>query len=157
MKTEDTPDIFWQAFLSSISKDSPPLDSPYQAWAFGDSPSLADDLAALVLSGEKTATASLHWTYQIEDETLPQVGEYNIILSGKEAPLCITRTSQVEIKPFDQVDAKFANDEGEGDRTLAYWRKVHWEFFARECVAINRQPRLDMPVVCERFQLIFSK
>ena len=157
MKTEDTPDIFWQAFLSSIPKDSPPLDSPYQAWAFGDSPSLADDLAALVLSGEKTATASLHWVYQVENETLPMVGEYNIILSGGEVPLCITRTIQVEIQPFDQVDAKFANDEGEGDRTLAYWRKVHWEFFERECVAINRQPRLDMPVVCERFQLIFSK
>ena len=157
MKIDDTPEIFWKAFLSSNQKDLPPLDTQYQAWAFGDSPRMADNLAALVLSSQKTATASLHWVYQIENETLPQVGEYNIILSGSEVPLCIIRTIKVEIKPFDQVDAKFANDEGEGERTLAYWRKVHWEFFARECVAINRQPRLDMPVVCERFRLVYPE
>ena len=157
MKIEDTPEIFWKAFFSSNQKDQPALDTPYQAWAFGDSASMADNLAALVLSRQKTATASLHWVYQVENETLPQVGEFNIILNGNEVPTCITRTIQVEIKPFDQVDALFANDEGEGERTLAYWRKVHWEFFARECVAINRQTRLDMPVVCERFRLVYPK
>ena len=46
-------------------------------------------------------------------------------------------------------------DEGEGDRSLANWRAGHWNFFTGECEALGQQPREAMPVVCERFRVIY--
>lgn len=147
-------DRFWQAYRDSLPEGSP-VPEAYEAWSFGDKPEMADELAALVLEGPKRATASLLWVYEAEDEALPQAGDLSVILDGQGQPVCIIQATQVEIKPFNQVDADFAAAEGEGDRSLAYWRDAHWRFFSRECQAIGREPSLTMPVVCERFRLVY--
>jgi uncharacterized protein YhfF len=128
--------------------------STLPAWSFGDSPDMADDLVDLVKRGIKTATASLLWVYEAEQERLPAVGQRSVILDGAGRPQCVIETVEVTITDFDKVDAAFAYDEGEGDRTLVYWRDVHWAFFTRECQHIGRTPSLSMPVVGERFRLI---
>jgi len=60
----------------------------------------------------------------------------------------------VEVRPYDDVDERFAHEEGEGDRSLEYWRKAHWRFFSRTLPGIGKKPSLDMPLVCERFRVI---
>jgi ASCH domain len=62
----------------------------------------------------------------------------------------VVRTTSVEVVAFDRVDAIFAHDEGEGDRSLTYWRDVHWAYFTRELAAFGRTPELDMPLVSIR-------
>ncbi len=147
---------FWLAYLETLPADSPVWDEEYSAEYFGDSAEMADRLAALIQAGTKTATCSALWEYEAEDEEPPVVGEKCILLDGSEAPVCIIETTQVQIQPYNQVDAQFAHDEGEGDRTLAYWRKVHWDFFSRTLVQIGEEPTEDMPLVCERFRVIFT-
>lgn len=49
----------------------------------------------------------------------------------------------------------FAAAEGEGDRSLAYWRAAHWRYFSRTLLTISRAPAEDMPLVCERFRLLY--
>ena len=128
------------------------LTAEYDAWAFGDQP---DALAQLVLDGIKTATSSLYLFYELEGEPLPEAGEYSVILDSKENAVCITKTTKVYTLPFDQVSAEHACREGEGDRSLAYWRKVHEEFFTKELFTegIGFSPSLD--VVCEEFERVF--
>ena len=65
------------------------------------------------------------------------------------------RTVSVDVVPFAEVDESFAAAEGEGDLTLDHWRECHWRVFAEELAAIGRVPQPDMPVVCERFELVF--
>jgi uncharacterized protein YhfF len=48
----------------------------YSVVTFGDSESLANALVALVLSGRKRATASLHREYSKEAGPLPKVGVF---------------------------------------------------------------------------------
>ena len=50
---------------------------------------------------------------------------------------------------FPEVDAAFAYDEGEGDRTLSYWRKAHETYFTR-----LGQFAPDMLLYCERFRIV---
>jgi uncharacterized protein YhfF len=69
--------------------------------------------------------------------------------------LLIIRTTQVDVSPYDQVDADFAAAEGEGDGSLSYWRDAHWSYFSRRCAALGRTPRNDMPVILERFALVY--
>lgn len=127
-------------------------DTPYEAWAFGGAP---DSLAALTLDGIKTATASAHALYAIESEDLPQVGEYSVILDSADRAVCVIRTTRVTVVPYDKVSAEHAYKEGEGDRSLAYWRTVHEAFFT-DCLreaGLSFTP--DMDVVCEEFTKVY--
>lgn len=148
---------FWLAFLETLPEDAPEWDETYSAEAFGDSLEMADRLSALILDGSKSATCSALWEYEAEDEPLPEVGEKYILLDGREQPLCVVETTEVEIRPYNEVDAQFASDEGEGDQTLAYWRRVHWDFFSRTLTSIGEEPTEDMPLVCERFRVIYRQ
>lgn len=153
--TDNKVEAFWQAYLDSLPEGTAPPSRTYEAWYFGDSEAMANELGDLVRRGIKTATASLLWEYEAEGEAPPQVGDLSIITTFDGEPLCLIETTEVEIKPFNEVDAQFAYDEGEGDRSLAYWRQGHWSFFTKYCQILGRQPRQDMPVVCERFRVVF--
>lgn len=145
---------YWQSFLGSLPADSPVRDERYVAESWGDSPRMAEELGALIVEGTKTATCSALWEYRAEGEPLPTVGLKTIVLDGDDAPLCIVETTEVEVKPYDRVDARFAYEEGE--RSLEYWQEAHWRFFSRTLPNISREPAIDMPLVCERFRVIYN-
>jgi uncharacterized protein YhfF len=115
-----------------------------RSFAFGDSPVLADELLELVLRGVKTATCST------EDEpNLSKPGERWIVLDGRGDPRCVIESTEITFRPFNGVDAAFAFEEGEGDRSLAYWRSAHRRYFTR-LGKFNE----DMMLMCERFRLV---
>lgn len=147
---------FWQAYVDSLPSDAVVPDT-YEVWSFGMGAKQADALGQLVKTGTKTATCGLLWEYEAEGEALPQPGDHSLITAGNGDPLGIIETTEVEIKAYNEVDARFAYEEGEGDRSLTYWRQVHWEFFSRVCPVIGREPSVTMPLVCERFRLVFPK
>ncbi len=149
-------DAYWRGYLDTLPHDSPARGEPYVAEAWGDSPELADELGALIVDGTKTATCSALWEYEAEGSDLPEVGSKTIVLDGNNNPLCIVETTEVAVRPYDEVDARFAYEEGEGDRSLAYWRDAHWRFFSRTLPDIGKKPSTDMPLVCERFRVIYN-
>ncbi len=151
---ENRVERYWLAYLATLPEDSPVRGEECVAERFGDDSGMADRLGALVVGGTKTATCSALWEYEAEGERIPESGQKAVILDGSDEPLCIIETTEVEIQPYDAVDARFAADEGEGDLSLEYWREAHWRFFSRTLPEIGRQPSLDMPLVCERFRVI---
>jgi uncharacterized protein YhfF len=115
-----------------------------RSFAFGDGPALADELLDLVMKGIKTATCST------EDEpNTSKPGEHWIVLDGRGEPRCVIESTEVSYRRFDQIDAAFARDEGEGDRSLAHWRDAHRRYFGR-----LGKFRDDMMLMCERFRLV---
>ena len=150
------PEDLWRAYLATLPAGRQHRPAGYTAWAFGDSPELADELVALVLAGTKTATASLAQAYEPEsEEPLPRPGDLSVILDGDGQPVCIIETTEIRVLPFGQVDPQFAYDEGEGDRSLDYWRDAHTRFFTRECRQYGCTVTDDLPVVCERFRVVY--
>ena len=124
----------------------------YDAWAFGGAP---DELAQLVLQGEKMATSSAYDIYQVKNQPLPQAGEYSVILNSKREAVCIIRTTKVQILPFDKVDEQHARKEGEGDKSLSYWRKIHRDFFKTALQKIGLSFDESRKVVCEEFEVVY--
>jgi len=124
-----------------------PVPQRYQhlrRFAFGDNPALADELLELVVKGVKTATCST------EDEpNTSSPGERWIVLDGRGKPRCAIETTEVTYRKFGEVDAAFAHEEGEGDRSLDYWRNAHRTYFGR----LGRFSE-DMTLMCERFRLV---
>ena len=146
---------FWSRFKTMHGQASD--DRFYEAFQFGDTPSLADELSKLVLAGRKRATASSAWTFQSRGMRPPQAGDLSIVTDSTGKPLCVIQTTAVAVLPFLEVSAEFAAAEGERDGSLAAWREDHAVFFARECGRIGRQFNHRMPVVCERFDLIYTE
>lgn len=145
-----TPDeLFNKAKESNIVPYAAKLQSAFQ---FGVS---ADELASLVLSGKKTATTSSLDLYD-KDESLPQNGVYAAILDSKDQAVCIIQNDSVEIKNYLDVSEKHAYLEGEGDRSLQYWRNVHNDFFVNEYQLeglIFREQ--DAKMVLENFHVVY--
>ena len=118
---------------------------PENSFSFGDSPEMADELLALVLAGRKRATcwAAAQGTQGVE------VGARSVVTDGQGKPRAIIETIELTRRRFLDVDESFACDEGEGDRTLDYWRAAYRDYFTREGTYAD-----DMEVYCERFRLI---
>lgn len=117
---------------------------PLDSFRFGDTAELADELAALVLAGKKTATC---WAAVEGQKT--EAGRRWIVERSDGHPLAVIETLEVTQRRFDEVDAAFAYDEGEDDRSLAAWRDAHREYFTR-----LGQFGEEMLLWCERFRLI---
>lgn len=115
-------------------------------WGFGDSPEMADELAALVIQGHKRATCGALVSY-LKEPILP--GCYNIILNGRDEPVCVIRTTVLRVVRYCDMTAELASLEGEGDRSLAWWQASHQAFFEREGTWAP-----DMELVFEEFTLV---
>lgn len=146
---------FWQRFLQN--HPGLPADLMYEEpWAFGNSSEMAEELAQLVLIGKKTATTSAAELYTIENEPLPKADTYSILLNGQQEPCAVIYTETVTIISFDKVTAAFAYKEGEGDRSLAYWREVHEAFFRQAYQAAGLAFDHQIPCVCETFRCLYQ-
>lgn len=151
-----TPEEFYIQYLKSHGKENDNSHGNFIVDKFGDSQGMADELLKPVLSGLKTATCSALWEWEHEGGDIPKPGLISVILDGKDEPKCIIETVEVTIRNYNEVDAAFARDEGEGDLSLDYWRKAHKSFFTRTLPAIGREFRDDMPLVCERFKVVWK-
>ena len=116
-----------------------------ESFSFGDSPELADELLELVLVGKKTATC---WAATEGDKGVA-VGKRWIVKDGQGRASAILETVELKQRRFGDVDAAFAHDEGEGDRSLDDWRRMHTAYFTR-----RGEFSPDMELYCERFTLI---
>ena len=128
------------------------LAGSYESWSFGGDP---DGLAELVLQGKKRATCSAALFYTLENEPLPQEGAYSVILDGQDRAVCIIRTTRVWRCRFCDVPVGHAWLEGEGDRSLAYWRQVHRDFFTGELAEVGLTFSEDLELICEEFERIW--
>lgn len=140
-----TAEAMWNRFCAAHQIEN----AAYTAWAFGGAP---DALADLVLKGIKTGTASAYELYALDDsEPMPKAGDYSVVLNSADEAVCVIQTTKVYLSPFSAVTAEHAWKEGEGDRTLAYWRKVHRDFFQRELADYGLIFSENTPVLCEEF------
>ena len=116
-----------------------------ESFSFGDSPELANELLELVLAAEKIATC---WAASEGDKGVA-VGKRWVVKDGQGRPSAILETVELSRRRFGDMDAAFAHDEGEGDRSLAYWRRAHTAYFTR-----RGEFWPDMELYCERFRLV---
>jgi uncharacterized protein YhfF len=144
---------FWTAYVEASGYDGPIVTT----FAFGDSAEMADELADLVLHGPKRATAGLVADFEADGEALPRTDEHCVVVGGDCRPRAITRTTEVRVGPLSSVDARFAYDEGEGDRTREWWLDAHTRFFRRRCEALGVTFSPDLPVVFERFEVVWPR
>lgn len=143
-----TPQEMWNAY----KQINPSIGDEIDAWAFGVEPDL---LAELVFKGEKTATASAYDLYAVDNDPLPLEGTFDVVLDSQDQAVCIIEITKVSVQPFHQVSADHAYKEGEGDKSLAYWRQVHEEVFTEWMSEVGLTFTPDSKVVLEEFHKVY--
>ena len=121
---------------------------------FGLDAATMDSTARLVLTGDKRATTSLHIAYAYDHEPLPQVGARSIVRDSRDQDIAIIEVTKVETRRYCDVDAAFARIEGEGDKSLAFWQQVHWDYLRAECARVGANLTQETEVVLEYFKVV---
>lgn len=144
--------LFWQNYLKKNPQENP---SRSVSASCPGNEEIADGLLALYLEGKKTAASGLVKDYHFHKDPLPQVGDYWIILDSKREPRCIVKTVRVEFFLFREISLEVAQAEGEGDRTIAFWKKAHTDFFSPFLEKLNIKNLEEEHVVVEFFNVVF--
>lgn len=150
-------EAFWFAYLRTLDAPEIAARRLYDTCRIGDSKESANEGTGLVLSGRKTASSSLLWEYEASGQAPPSIGALSILEDGEGRPACVFETTEAEIRPFDAVDEAFAADYGEWDGSLPTWRRQCWRYYAAVCAGLGREPSEDMPLVCERFRVVYPR
>lgn len=122
---------------------------------FCDNEKDANECAKLVKKGIKKATSDSLLGIQYRNEKLPKIGDFTVVTDWSGKAQCIIKNTKVQLKPFFSINEEYAKTEGEGDKSLAHWKKVHWEYYTKELEEFNRLPRESMIIVCQEFEKVF--
>lgn len=146
----------WVNYLTAIGEEIRNTNKNHTSWSFCDNEKSANNLVELVEEGIKTATTSLYYFYELDGEILPKERGFSIVTDWKGIAQCIIQTKKVTVVPFKEVTEEFAKKEGEGDKSLKYWRRVHIDFFTKELKEVRIEFSEEMLVVCEEFEVVYK-
>jgi len=146
---------FWTDYLTKRGVIGPKLAEPVID-EFGDNPKLANELVGLIMEGKKTASCALMYEYKKENEELPVSGQVKLVVDGSYNPVCVIETTEVQVKPYREVDQGFAYDEGEDDRSYESWDREHRKYFRRFLGQEGIEFDDKMLLVLERFRLVYK-
>lgn len=145
----------WENYLKSLGENIENTDKSYTSWYFSSNKENANNLAKLVKQGDKRGTTSLFYWYEVEKEEFPKVGNHSVITNWNGIAECIIRTKKVTILPFKDVNNELAEIEGEGDKSLEFWQRVHIEFFSMESKELGQEFTPETLVVFEEFEVVY--
>ena len=145
----------WKDFLNKHTEFA--LEKAPQVGYFGDNEKDANVLATLVSKDIKRATSHSLLGLQLREENIPKIGDFFVVTDWEGNAKSLVRSTSVKLLPYFSITSEHARLEGEGDKSLDYWKKAHWDYYTRELEPFNRVPRESMIVVFEEFELLFKK
>ena len=150
-------DLYWDQYLRSLPQGTAQPDGYADSYYFGIVPEDAPEISKLVLDGTKTASGGIKWVYEAEGTPMPKPGDLCVVTNGHDDPFCIVETVEVQVIPYDEVGEDFAYEGGEGDRSMADWRRIYWKYIVFECAKAGREPDVKTLLVMERFRVAYSQ
>ena len=146
---------YWKDF-QECNPEYLTLNEP-QSFYFCDNKKDADECAKLVIQKIKQATSPSFWSFNKKNELLPKIGDLAIVTTWNSKPKAIIKTTKIEIVKFKNITSDYAFIEGEGDKSLEYWKKTHWDYYKNEMKEFANYPNEEMEIVCEYFETIWTK
>lgn len=147
---------YLEQFLKQLTEEKRKKYTSFSSDYFCSDEENANICANLIRTGVKTATCSMkHW-YENGLEPMPSVGHLQVVTDWYGNPTSIIEIIDVSECRFSEVTEEFAKAEGEGDKSLKWWRKAHWDYFTKECNELGIEPSENLPLVLERFKVVYQ-
>ena len=152
-QAKSTIEKFWMEFLK-LNPDNEKKQLP-ESFYFCDNEKDANECADLVINKIKRATATSLWWFEKNNQPLPKIGDQAIITDWNGTPKAVIETIKIEPTPYNEITPEFADIEGEGDKSLEYWKKVHKAYYQREMEPHGENFDENMIIICEHFETIY--
>ncbi len=141
----------WENFREASDRSLP---EDFTLLQFGNTKEMADDLANLVMAGEKTATSSLvpvndHYNRKVSD-----VGDCYLLLGGNKECLAFLQVTKTDTRSFDSITPQFAKEEGDG--TFECWLEIHQAYYGYQMTLLGETLQADTNLHCEWFEVIYD-
>lgn len=144
---------FWENFLKE-NPNNKCKNEPISFY-FCDNEKDANECAELLVQVIKQATATSLWWYEKNNENLPKEGDQYIITDWDGNPKAVIETTKIVPTPYNEITVEFARIEGEGDKSLEYWQRVHTAYYSREMEPYGEEFKENMTIICEHFKTIY--
>lgn len=142
---------YWQKFLKEKGLDP---ESKYAGvFGFEAKGFAGTERIASLLAGKKRAAFFPYSSYAIDNEVLPVSDEHYLILGAERTPVCVIRTTRVQIVPFDQVTMEMVQAEGE-DSSVEEWRQKTRENLEEEGQVVGFEFEPDIKLVYMEFEVV---
>tara|TARA_B110000263_G_C15150464_1_gene437612 strand:+ start:123 stop:596 length:474 start_codon:yes stop_codon:yes gene_type:complete len=152
-KNHNSVERLWNDFLNENPENK--IKETPLSFYFCDNKKDADQCAELVVKGIKQATATSLWWYEKNNAPLPRVGDKYIVTDWDGNARAIIENIKVEQVPYNKITPEFAEIEGEGDKSLDYWKRVHEAYYKREMKIHFEKFDENIIIVCEYFKKIY--
>ncbi len=147
---------FLSIYLDSLTETDRKKYTSFNADCFCADEENANICSALIHAGEKTAGCSMKYWYEKGGEPMPKVGHLQVVTDWYGNPTSIIEIVSVLECKFSEVTEDFAKEEGEGDKSLQWWRNAHWKFFSEECKELAIEPSESMLLILEKFKVVYK-
>lgn len=144
---------FWNAYLATLPTNRLPKN-PFISAAYAGGRKNTDALIRLYRAGKKTAGSGLVKDYVTAGDPLPKTGDFWIILDSRDRPQFLVKTVRTELNLFGRIPKSVARAEGEGDLSVAYWKKVHARFYFPFLGAWGIDDLDKAEVITEHFEIV---
>ena len=143
---------FWNEFTSLPGNGGKEMKDFYH---FCDNEHDANECFELAVEGIKKATSTSLWWFEKNKEPLPNTGDFFVITDWDGTKMAVIQIIKVNLSPFNLISKKYALIEGEGDKSLDYWKTTHKAYYTREMKPFGDTFIEDMMIVCEEFRVVY--
>ena len=144
-------DAFWARAGESIN-----LPADYQVRWIGLDRDTTREVIDLIRSGDKTGTFTLPWIVANTEQAEPVVGDTIILIDFDSRPELIVRLTHIETVAFGDVSESHTAIDGPPVRALSIWKPLHTNYWNGMLAPHGMQVSDDMPVLIEKFELLYS-
>ena len=146
-------DDYWNRVIAS----KPELAVDHQIRSIGIDEETTVLIIDFIKEGEKVGTFSLPWLMESENIPASNTGQPIILLSYDGKPEIVVQITDIEETTFGEIDYDVTKIDGPPVRDPEVWIPLHREYWNNILKPYGRSCTDDMPVIVERFQLVYSE
>ena len=146
-------DDYWNQAIAS----KPELAVDHQIRSIGIDEETTVLIIDFIKEGEKVGTFSLPWLMESEKIPASHIGQPIILLSYDGKPEIVVQITDIEETTFGEIDYEVTKIDGPPVRDPEVWIPLHREYWNNILKPYGRSCTDDMPVIVERFKLVYSE
>ena len=145
-------DAFWQQAIKAV----PEIARDHQVRSIGIDEETTDLIIKFIKTGEKTGTYSLPWLIEAEGYPKTTPNTSIILVSYAGIPKVVVQITSIYETTFGNISLDDTSLDGPPVRDLDVWIPLHTKYWNGLLSRYNRVCMPDMPVLVEKFKLVYA-
>ena len=148
-------DAFWRAVV--IARPDLKLPASYEVRWLGIDAATTETIFEFIQAGTKVGTFRLPWQLEAKGQARAKVGDPIVLIAWDGTPRMAVRLTATEEITFGGITAAHTGIDGPPVQDPKVWIPLHRDVWNKALEPIGRAVTDSMPLIVERFELIYPK